>query len=42
VGWGSSEAIRAAKAAARAGEPDADAALLEAARQRSGDLAPHR
>jgi hypothetical protein len=42
VGWGSSDAIRAAKAAARAGEPDADAALLEAARQRSGDLAPHR
>jgi hypothetical protein len=42
VGWGSSEAMRAAKAAARAGEPDADAALLDAARQLSGDLAPRR
>ena len=42
VGWGSSEAIRAAKAAARAGQPDADAALLDAARQLSGDLAPRR
>jgi hypothetical protein len=42
VGWGSSEAMRAAKAAARAGEPDADAALLGAARQLTGDLAPRR
>ena len=42
VGWGSSEAMRAAKAAARAGEPDADTALLDAARQLSGDLAPRR
>jgi hypothetical protein len=42
VGWGSSEAMQAAKAAARAGEPDAAAALLAAARQLSGDLAPGR
>ena len=43
VGWGSSEEMRAAKAAARAGEPDADAALLGAARQLTGrDLAPGR
>jgi hypothetical protein len=34
--------MRAAKAAARASEPDADAALLDAARQLSGDLAPRR
>jgi hypothetical protein len=42
VGWGSSEALQAAKAAARAGEPDADAALQAAARQLTGDLAPGR
>jgi hypothetical protein len=42
VGWGSSDAMRAAKAAARAGEPDAYAALLGAARQLTGDLAPAR
>jgi hypothetical protein len=42
VGWGSSDAMRAAKAAARAGEPDADAALLGAARQITGDPAPGR
>jgi hypothetical protein len=42
VGWGSSEAVEAAKAAARAGEADAGASLLGAARQLTGDLAPGR
>ena len=42
VCWGSSDAMRAAKAAARAGDPDADAALLGAARQLTGDVAPGR
>jgi hypothetical protein len=36
VGWGASDALRAAKAGARAGDPDAARALTVAARQVSG------
>jgi hypothetical protein len=36
VGWGSSEAVREAKAAAREGRPDAPGALRAAARQVTG------
>jgi hypothetical protein len=36
VGWGASEAVRQAKAAAREGRPDAPGALRAAARQVTG------
>ncbi len=42
IGWGSSPALEAAKAAARRGEPGAPSALRAAARQLSGDVAPAR
>jgi hypothetical protein len=42
IGWGPSDEVRAAKDAARAGEPDAGEALRAAARRLSGDLAPVR
>lgn len=42
VGWGASPALDAAKAAARAGEPDAEQALRSAARQLREDSAPSR
>jgi hypothetical protein len=38
LGWGASDALRAAKAAARSGDPDAARALLAAARQVTGHL----
>jgi hypothetical protein len=42
VGWGSSPALRDAKAAARRADPGAAAALRAAARQLSGHVAPGR
>jgi hypothetical protein len=36
LGWGASDALRAAKAAARAGDPGAASALVAAARARTG------
>ena len=42
IGWGASEAVRGAKAQARAGEPDAADALVAAARELTGELAPGR
>jgi hypothetical protein len=42
VGWGPSSALRAAKVAARGGDPGAAEALRAAARQLVGDLASRR
>src|SRR5512144_1236529 len=42
VGWGLTDALRAAKDAARSGAPDAAARLRAAARQARGDVAPLR
>ena len=42
VGWGADAGLEAAKAAARAGDPDAAAALRAAARRVAGDAAPVR
>jgi hypothetical protein len=42
IGWGGSPELGAAKAAARAGAPEAAQALCAAARQRIGDVAPGR
>jgi hypothetical protein len=42
VGWGSTPAVREAKAAARRGDPGAADALRAAARQLSGHVAPGR
>jgi hypothetical protein len=42
VGWGTTDALRAAKQAARAGAPDAASKLVAAARQARGDMAPVR
>jgi hypothetical protein len=39
VGWGADGALQAAKAAARAGAPEAPAALLAAARRMTGEVA---
>jgi hypothetical protein len=40
IGWGSSEAIAAAKQGARTGAPNAAATLRAAARQLTGEMAP--
>jgi hypothetical protein len=40
VGWGPGAGLEAAKSAARAGDPEAPAALRAAARRLAGDLAP--
>jgi hypothetical protein len=42
VGWGSSAALSAAKAAVRTGDPGAARSLRAAARQLTGDVAPAR
>ena len=42
IGWGSDEALTSAKGAARRGDPGAEKALLSAARELAGDLAPPR
>ena len=42
VGWGADAGLEAAKAAARAGDPDAAEALRAAARRVAGDAAPVR
>jgi hypothetical protein len=40
IGWGPTAELAAARARARAGDPGAPAALMAAARQITGDLAP--
>jgi len=42
IGWGADDALRAAKASARDGAPDAPEALRAAARRLRGDVAPVR
>jgi hypothetical protein len=42
IGWGSDAALTSAKCAARRGDPGAAEALLSAARDLAGDLAPPR